>query len=208
MYIYVHHEDQYLPNLLKSLYPDIFGSNDFVSRFISYSQPVFLQIAENRIKIYAERWKRDKNFRVILLCDRDAKDCEVLKNHFEDCAKRYDLPTISNPNSETGEFAMVTVIVIEELESWFLGDMEAVTSAYEKIPKEQCQIFNRIAPDSISDPKQELHNLFKKYGYYKDYLIQQEIIEKIAPKMTPSDNRSQSFQYFYKKLHEATANHG
>ncbi|MBO5368630.1 DUF4276 family protein [Methanocorpusculum sp.] len=70
--------------------------------------------------------------KVIILIDRDAGNCVNLKRQLEEIV--HDAGLISkreNPDN----FRAITRIVIEELESWYFGDTQALHEAYPEIPK-------------------------------------------------------------------------
>jgi hypothetical protein len=133
---------------------------------------------------------------VILVCDLDQK---CLKEFREEL---FGILENINPRPET-RFC----IAIEEGESWFLGDLPAIKSAY---PKAKDAILNHYVSDSICGTwetladavciggAQELACLgFPAIGKEKGLWA-----EMITPNMDVENNRSPSFCYFRRKIRE------
>ena len=80
-------------------------------------------------------------------------------------------------------------IPCRELESWYWGDIDAISKAF---GKDLSYLKNRKKyrePDRIGNPKQELKKLFPELG-------QIDGARKIAPFMNIEKNTSHSFQVF------------
>jgi hypothetical protein len=84
-----------------------------------------LKVLEDRLRAYRARIDKGEDLRVMVLVDRDADDCVQLKAKLEQAAAAADLPTKSRPDGHD-RFRVVNRIVIEELESWFIGDPVAL----------------------------------------------------------------------------------
>jgi hypothetical protein len=97
-------------------------------------------------------------------------------------------------------------IIVEELESWFFGDWEAVRTGYPRVSatipkKERFRI-----PDNISGGTWEaMEQVLQHAGYYKSGLSKIELARTVAQYMEPSRNKSRSFQVFHEAI-TATAN--
>lgn len=119
-------------------------------------------------------WNHEK-VGVVIMQDQDSSDCKVLKNKLLD---------ICNQN---GNCPKLIRIICRELESWYIGDFEAVNKAY---PKFKHLNFSKTAkfriPDSCnaSDEIKKLIPEFQKVGGAK----------KIAPFIDIEKNKSESFQ--------------
>lgn len=146
-----------------------------------------------RFRGYKKRLENGEDLRIVVLVDRDKDDCENLKARLERIAHDAGLQTKSSPD-QNGRFQVVNRIAIEELEAWFIGDIEALNSAFsglrgEAFPKS----FNN--PDN-SGTWEHLHRFLKSKGIYKSSYPKIEAAGKIARHMELSRNRSRSFHHF------------
>jgi Domain of unknown function (DUF4276) len=120
----------------------------------------------------------------IVLHDQDSNDCKQLKFELLQLCKN-----AGNPN-------VLIRILCHELESWYLGDLAAVETAYKMKPnslsKQQDKKKFR-APDHIGSPKDELRKIVPEYypGTHS---------RAIAPHLSLTNNRSHSFQIFLKGI--------
>ena len=117
----------------------------------------------------------------IILRDADGADCVALKQRLADFA---------TPSARPFKVR----IVCQELESWFIGDSDAVAAAYPR-----CRFSNETAkyrnPDKLANASQELRDLTcdrSKKGR----------AERIAHDLDPTRNRSPSFQLFVRTLQQ------
>jgi hypothetical protein len=126
--------------------------------------------------------------------DRDDDDCERLKAELEQMAAAAGLPTKSSPAAD-GRFMVLNRIVIEELESWFIGDPSALRKAFTSLPRiEQNKgIFRN--PDN-GGSWEALHRFLKRHGIYKNSFPKIDAARRIAPHFDIQKNRSRSFQVF------------
>ena len=129
-----------------------------------------------------------------MLVDRDDDDCEQLKMELEKMAAAAGLSTKSAPGDD-GLFAVLNRIVIEELESWFIGDPTALRKAFSSLPaiSQKTGIFRN--PDNGGN-WEALHRFLKKYGIYKSSFPKIDAARHIAPHLDIQQNRSRSFQVF------------
>lgn len=117
----------------------------------------------------------------VILRDNDGSDCKVLKGRLADLATPIGKP-------------FKVRVVCQELESWFLGDNQAVAAAYPA-----CRFSNNTAkyrdPDKMTNASQELGELtgdFSKVGR----------ASMIAPHLDPSRNVSRSFQVLFETIQQ------
>lgn len=195
--LFVHVEEpsmkEALDNLLLSLLPlyrvDI--------RIIDHgSKKALLANVPDRLRGYA-KWA-DPALRVIVLVDRDEDDCRALKANLEGAALVAGLTTKTAPG-RLGEFQVVNRIVIEELEAWFLGDIEALADSYPGVPPTLARKAAFRDPDAIRGGTWEaLSRVLKAAGHYggSDRLPKIEVARRVSSKMVPSRNRSHSFKVF------------
>jgi len=147
----------------------------------------------HRLKAY-KKWMPN-NYRIVVLVDQDKENCTELKNELDRIAHYCGLPTKSSPNHQ-GNFVVLNRIAIEELESWFFGDANAITKAYPNINPNFENKAKYRDPDQINDTWETLERLMKRHGYYKTGLPKTEVARNIAAYMDPDMNRSKSFQVF------------
>lgn len=124
-------------------------------------------------------WQRPAD-RFVILRDNDGGDCIRLK------ARLRTLASARPPND------VLIRIVCQELESWFLGDLEAVRAAIGRLPSRARQDSRSYRdPDKLTNAAEELKNLTAVPGKVAR-------AEAIAPHLhcDPSRNKSQSYGAF------------
>ena len=153
-----------------------------------------LKVLPQRLAAYRQRIDSNEDLRLVVLVDRDNDDCAALKRQLEYAAARAGLVTKSAPAVD-GRFVVVNRIVIEELESWFIGDPEALRLAFTGLPKiiRTKGIFR--TPDN-GGSWELLHRFLKNHGIYRSSYPKIDAARRIAPKMDIRGNRSASFQVF------------
>ncbi|MEQ1747458.1 MAG: DUF4276 family protein [Saprospiraceae bacterium] len=119
---------------------------------------------------------------MIILHDQDASDCKVLKNN---------LLRLCHNGPETVPFLIR--IVCRELESWYLGDMDAVERAYPNFRAERYRNKATFRNPDNCNAKEELRKILPN-------LQQIGSARAIAPHMDISENKSTSFQQFINGL--------
>lgn len=98
-------------------------------------------------------------------------------------------------------FQVINRIAVEEIESWFFGDINAINSAYPKVSKNISSQASYRTPDEIKGGTWEaLERIFKKAGYYQGGLQKLKAAREISAYMDPRKNCSKSFQVFYQTL--------
>ena len=176
---------------LEGLLPKMLGDVEFqIIRF--QCKDDLLKQLPARLRAYS-RWLPD-NHAILVLVDRDDDDCIVLKSKLEQIALQSNMTTkTQNPI----RFQVVNRIVIEELESWFFGDWDAVKAAYPRVndgvPRKQ----QYRDPDAIRGGTWEaLERELKRSGYFSTGLRKLECARDIGQHMNPEQNRSASFNAF------------
>ena len=105
---------------------------------------------------------------------------------------------------------MLFRIAIEEMEAWYFGDRQALTTAY---PKAKIDVLNRYAQDSVCGTWELLADAIytggstaiKKVGWPLPGQIKCEWAEKIGPLLDPDRNVSPSFGKLRDGLHRLVA---
>jgi len=157
------------------------------------SKGKLLKALPKRLRAYRTRINQGEDLKVIVLVDRDSDGCEQLKNQLETIARKAGLTTKTAANGHA-DFQVVNRIAIEELESWFIGDVDALKAAFTSLR-------GITFPRSFSNPDnggtwERLHRFLKCHGIYRKSYPKIEAARKIAKHMKPGCNRSRSFQHF------------
>lgn len=153
-----------------------------------------------RLRGYA-KWI-PKNWRIIVIVDRDNDDCKKLKSRLEQIALEANLKT--RTSAQGCDWTVVNRIAIEELESWYFGDWNAVQKAYPKVVQTiPCKPKYRN-PDHIKGGTWEaFEKILQRAGYFTGGLRKIESAKEIAQYMVPKNNKSHSFQVFLTALCES-----
>jgi len=120
---------------------------------------------------------REPGVRFIILRDNDGADCRVLKERL--------ISRIA-----PGAPGYLVRIVCQELESWFLGDLEALSNAYPGATRERR--WRRLTskdPDTLGDASELVGKLTRTKAKCAR-------ATEIASRMDPGRNRSGSFRVF------------
>lgn len=137
--------------------------------------------------------------RILVVVDRDADDCVDLKRKLEDYARQAGFATRTTGRREDAQ--VVNRLAIEELESWFFGDWEAVRSAYPRVHVNLPAKRGYRDPDAITGGTWEaLERVLQRAGYYRTGMPKVEVARNIAKHMDPERNRSRSFQQLRRAL--------
>ncbi|GMV68157.1 MAG: hypothetical protein AMXMBFR76_05960 [Pseudomonadota bacterium] len=187
-------EEQSAEEILKHLLPRLIGQRAQWKLINLGSKSKLLKVLPQRLAAYRQRIAQGEDLRVVVLVDRDDDDCEVLKRRLEVMAREAKLATKSAPDA-AGHFLVLNRIVIEELESWFIGDPQALRKAFMGLPPIDASkgIFRN--PDN-GGSWEALHRVLKKHGIYKSSYPKIDAARRIAPGLDIQVNRSRSFQVF------------
>ncbi len=134
----------------------------------------------------------------LILVDRDDDDCIQLKQVLENAATQAGLATKSAP-SISGLFDVANRIVIEELEAWYFGDVQALSAAFPGVPITLNSKAAFRSPDGIIGGTHEsLLRVLQKAGHYKGLgsLPKIETARRIGRFVDPATNTSTSFGHF------------
>lgn len=187
-------EEQSAEEALKHLLPGMIRQRSYWKLINLGSKNKLRKKLLDRLAGYRRRIERGEDLRIVVLVDRDNDECETLKRELEDAARSSGLTTKSVPGAD-GRFLVVNRVVIEELESWFIGDPRALRAAFPSLPRIDTNkgIFRN--PDN-GGSWEALHRFLKRHGIYKSSYPKIEAARRIAPKLDIHSNRSRSFQVF------------
>ncbi len=191
-------EEPSAEEMLRHLLPRLIGQRARWKLINLGSKYKLLNVLPHRLAGYRQRLDQGEDLRVVVLVDRDHDDCETLKRRLEQLAREARLTTKSSPTAN-GQFFVLNRIVIEELESWFIGDLVALRRAFAGLPDIQASrgIFRN--PDN-GGSWEALHRFLKRHGIYKNSYPKKDAARRIAPHMDISRNRSHSFGVFVRGL--------
>ncbi len=198
MYIEFLVEETSAEEALRNLIPRILGT-DATFDIHPFNGKTDLK---NRLSMYLRGRKHylSNDWRIVVLVDRDDEDCKTLKSELEEISLNIGLKTKS---VEKDNFQVLNRIAIEELESWFFGDVEAIVTAYPKISLNIANQERYRDPDAIAGGTWEaLERLLQAKGYHLSGLPKRTVARKISEHMEPNRNRSKSFQVFRDALAE------
>ena len=147
-----------------------------------------------RLKAYRQWIPQD--WRIVVLIDLDNDNCQDLKSELEDISQQGGF--ITKTTCIQGQaFQVLNRIMIEELEAWFFGDVEAICQAYAGISPRLAQKAQYRDPDAIQGGTWEaLQRELQRVGHFKGGLDKVRAAREIAKFMNPEVNRSSSFQMF------------
>ncbi len=136
-------------------------------------------------------------YRWIVLVDQDDDNCIELKQRLERAATdaRLRLDT-SNPNCRR----VLNRIVVQELESWYFGDWQAVVAAYPRASPEVASRARFRDPDRIRNAWEAFEAVMQPYGYFRNGLRKIEAARAVGQHILPERSRSQSFHCFINGL--------
>ncbi len=155
----------------------------------------------NRLKGY-QAWL-PPDWKIVILIDEDREDCLKLKQQLELIAISSGLITKSSCQKDKS-FQVLNRIVVEELEAWFFGDVEAIRQAYPKVSTNLATQQPYRDSDAIKGGTWEaLERVLRKAGYHPGGLEKYKAASEISQYMNPALNRSKSFQVFYRGLLES-----
>jgi hypothetical protein len=187
-------EEQSAEEALRHLLPKVLQNRGRAKVINLGSKHKLLKALPSRLAAYRQRIESGEPLRIVVLVDRDDDDCEKLKSALESMAKNAGLPTKTCPDAE-GRFLVLNRVVIEELESWFIGDPAALRKAFTSLPKIEHTTGIFRNPDN-GGSWEALHRFLKKHGIYKNSFPKIDAARRIAPHLDIAANRSKSFQVF------------
>jgi len=193
-------EEASLESALTQLLPKILPSTVSSKIHAFRGKTDFLAKVPNRLKGYQVGLPPDG--KIVVLIDEDREDCLKLKKQLEDMARSAGLITKSSCQ-EDQSFQVLNRIVVEELEAWFFGDVQAIRQAYPKVSPHLAKQKQYRDPDAIKGGTSEaLERVLKKAGYHLGGLEKYKASSEISQYMNPKSNHSKSFKVFYQGLLE------
>jgi hypothetical protein len=191
-------EEPSMEAALGNLLPRALGQTDHFRVHVFQGKTDLLKELPARLAAY-RRWLPPDG-RIVVLVDRDADDCSLLKARLDELAKAAGLRTRSE-GAGSCSFQVLNRIAVEELEAWFFGDPEALFRAYPRLPQNLGRRPTYRDPDAIRGGTWEaLHRVLRQAGYYPGGMPKIQVARCVSACMEPSRNRSHSFQVFWRAL--------
>ncbi|MDQ2706869.1 MAG: DUF4276 family protein [Actinomycetota bacterium] len=135
-------------------------------------------------------WPGATHVRIVVLIDRDREDCIQLRQQLDETAVQAGF-AVAGPRR-----TVLNRIAIEELEAWFLGDIDALKCAYPRFPASTAAKKAFRDPDAIDGTWEALETLLQRHGYHKSGLPKTSAAAEIAEYMDVEKNGSRSFRVF------------
>lgn len=194
MHIEVLVEEPSAEAALEVLLPRLLGDRVSFRIHVHQGKHDLLAVLPGKLRAYS-RWIPD-DYRIVVLADRDQDDCKTLKERLEKASADAHICS-KTAAKERGMVRLVNRIAVEELESWFFGDVPALRAAFPGVSATLDQKSAFRDPDSIKGGIWErLEQVLKRAGHFKGGLGKISAARAIAEFMDPERNRSYSFQVF------------
>ncbi|NES66994.1 MAG: DUF4276 family protein, partial [Okeania sp. SIO2D1] len=119
-------EDLSTAEVLSYLLPNILSDSITFETHSFQGKQDLLSKLPKRLKGY-KKWIPNY-YRILILVDKDNEDCQKLKRKLEKIAVDAGFVTKSVAKGQKKKkYQLINRIMIEELEAWFFGDIQAVT---------------------------------------------------------------------------------
>lgn len=190
-------EEPSMEAFLRGLLPQLLPTDKTFEVHASQGKSDLLKKLEPRLRGYAQWLPSD--WRLFIVVDRDNEDCRELKTRLEAAAEIANLTTPCRAGAVPWQ--LVNRIAIEELESWYFGDWDAVRTEYPRVPANLPQKHGFRDPDAIAGGTWEaFERVMQHHGLFRAGLAKIEAARSIAAHMVPERNKSASFRTFYSAL--------
>lgn len=188
-------EERSAEALLVHLLPKLLGDDTTFDIRVYNGKQDLLKKLPARLRGYSHSID-DTGTRIVVLVDEDRQDCRALKQQLEDAAAEAGLTTKTSA-PPGAPFVVLTRVAVEELEAWLFGDVEAIRTAYPRVPTHLANQRGFRDPDAIAGGTcEQFERVLKRAGYHRGGLPKIAAANNIAPHMEPGRNRSGSFRHF------------
>jgi hypothetical protein len=142
-----------------------------------------------------------EHWRVVVLVDSDRDDCRVLKQKLEQAVLNASLGRTSGPRR------VLNRVAVTEIEAWYLGDVPALVEAFPRVDPNLAKKERYRNPDAVAGGTWEaLERVLRKAGHFAGGLEKIALAQRMAPRMDPNRNRSNSFRAFVSGLRQLYGN--
>lgn len=177
--IHIFTEELSLKNVLDEILPKILPEGIFFRIYPHQGK----EDLENALKKTLPSISKIPGSKILITRDQDNNDCVQLKTYINDMVK----------NNCHCEYSIR--IICKELESWFLGDMQAIEKAYPRFKADNYinkAEFRNV--DKIQYPNRQLLKLLPEYAD-RQTLPKLEVSENISKHLDIDNNLSSSFYH-------------
>ncbi len=165
-----------LDHLLPRIFPNWVEGENFLC--VKHSGKADL---EKSIPKKLKAW-REPNARFVVVRDNDGGNCVLLKNRLTELCL------------SCGKTNVLIRLVCQELESWYLGDLNALAHAYENASLLKNTVIKKYAhPDQIKKPSASLKQLLPNFQKIAGARL-------MAQHLSTTENCSDSFLVFVKGI--------
>lgn len=186
-------EESSMQEALKHLLPRIVGTSVSCAYFNFRSKDRLLRKLPARLAGYRS-WITAAGAAVLVVLDRDNDDCSALKARLDQLALDAGLSVCTVSGGRRGE--VLNRIAVEELESWFFGDVPALHAAYPRVSADLGEQQGFRDPDGMSRTWEQMERILQAKGYHPGRLMKSALANDVAPRMNLAENRSGSFRTF------------
>jgi hypothetical protein len=173
-------EEPSMATLLEGLLPRLFPGLVYNQHFLCVPHEGKTDL-EKSLRIKLRAW-REPGVRFVVLRDNDGGDCQNLKAR------------LSHLCAESGRADTLVRIVCQELEAWYIGDLEALALAFgHPEAKSSAQVKKFTNPDAILKPSNEVHRLIPEFQKVSGARL-------MSQNLQADRNRSASFNAFLSGL--------
>lgn len=183
-YIHIFVEEPSIKRVLDVIVPDILPENTFFRVYPHQGK----QDLEKALISTIPNISKTPGSRIIVSRDQDSGDCRIIKSNINEILNG----KISCPYKIR--------IVCKELESWFLGDLNAIEKAYDRFKSETISMKAEMRNvDLINKPSDFLLKYIPEYNK-SEYLPKLENADRIAPFLVLESNKSKSFNHMIEAI--------
>ncbi len=189
MTLYIYTEEQSAEKCFESFLPKVVLDSERFKIFSHGGRENLLQALKKTLPSVS----KVDGAKILVTIDQDNYSCKELKQKLEEIIK------------ENCHCPYKIRIVCKELESWFLGDLEAISKAYPRLKSGKYRNKPEIKNvDEINKPSEKLIKMIKEIDGRK-FLSKGELSEKISPHLNIDINSSVSFQQTIQAIKSLTA---
>lgn len=190
VYLEVFVEEPSAQALLRHVLPRILPPGVRYEIRVFNGKPDLLRKLPARLRGY-----RSQPHSIVTLIDNDDGDCIELKRQLEAIAEEAGLTTKSRSGGKA--FRVINRIAVQELESWLLGDVQALRSVYPRISPTLAKRRRFRDPDApLGGTAEALARVMAAAGYHPQGLPKMEVADAVGRHLDPIRNRSASFHCF------------
>jgi Domain of unknown function (DUF4276) len=200
--LHIHVEEPSMEAFLEELLPRIL-SPDLPFKIINHeSKTQLLAEVPKRLLGYTNYPHVATRPKALVLVDRDADDCAVLKGRLEKACRDAQLASKTVP-AHDGTFEVVNRIVVEELEAWYFGAVPELVIEFPGVPATLANKQGFRDPDAVrGGTHEQLLKVLQRAGHYTglDRLPKIATARRMGKLIDPQSNRSVSFSHFLSGL--------